>query len=59
MTAFESKQAILNSLNELDKRQTDKVINYISALMSSRNESGYNRFKKRALHQINRALRDT
>ena len=59
MRLVESKRRILDSLNEMDKSQADKVLEYIQGLLMSPNDQrDYQRFKSSAMQQINQALRE-
>ena len=53
------KYQILESLEELDQAQADKVLDYIKALLTpTADEKAYQNFKRNALQEIRRALRD-
>jgi len=59
MRQVESKKRILDSLNEMDKSQADKVLEYIqSMLMSPKDRLDYKQFKSSAMRQIDQALRE-
>ena len=56
MSVVESKYAILESVNGMDGIQAAKVLDYIKGLLGKSDEAEYNRFKKRAIKEINEAL---
>jgi hypothetical protein len=57
MTTFNQKHEILASLESLDQRQTEKVLEYIQGLLSTpRKDADYRRFKKEAIQEIRQAL---
>jgi len=57
MTKLNQKHQILESLDALDQTQTDKVLDYIKAMLTPRkDEAGYESFKKEALREIRQAL---
>ena len=59
MRLVESKRRILDSLNEMDKSQADRVLEYIQdLLMSPKDQREYQHFKSSAMKQINQALRE-
>ncbi len=52
------KSAILESLNEMDNRQAQKVLAYIRSLLVQAKEDGdYRRFKQEALKEIRQAIK--
>lgn len=59
MTTINQKVQILESLNSLDRYQTEQVMQYIKNLMHvSADEASHNRFKREALKEIRQALGD-
>ena len=57
MTSFHQKHEILESLNSLDQGQTEKVLEYIRALLyTNQSEASYQRLKREALKEIRQAL---
>ena len=57
MSLVESKYAILESVNEMDRLQAARVLDYIKSMLGKSDEAHYNRFKKKALREINEALK--
>ena len=57
MSLVESKYAILESVNEMDRLQAAKVLDYIKSLLGKSDEAEYDKFKKSALREINNALK--
>lgn len=52
------KSAILESLNEMDNRQAQKVLAFIrSLLVQAKEDADYRRFKREALKEIRQAIR--
>lgn len=59
MRIDESKNAILNSLTDLNGSQTKQVLYYIRTLITKdKSVNNYSLFKKNALEQINKALQE-
>jgi hypothetical protein len=57
MTVFNKKHQILESLEDLDYAQTEKVLDYIRGLIkSSRDDARYQLLKREALKEIREAL---
>jgi len=58
MTTFNQKHQILESLDSLDQRQTEEVLEYIKGLLNDpRTEADYKKFKRDALKEIRQALK--
>jgi hypothetical protein len=52
------KHQILESLNSLDREQTEKVLQYMRGLLEKRaSETDYERFRKNAMREIRDALK--
>ena len=59
MNTVESKKVIMASLDDMDKHQTEKVLDYIQTLLMSPGENNsYQKFKESAIKQIKKALRE-
>jgi hypothetical protein len=57
MTVFNKKHQILESLEDLDHAQTEKVLDYIRGLLKvSRDDARYQLLKHEALKEIRQAL---
>ncbi len=57
MTSFHQRHQILDSLDALDQRQTEKVLEYIRSLQGSvRDESQHQKVKREAMKEIRLAL---
>lgn len=57
MTVFNKKHQILESLEDLDHAQTEKVLDYIKSLVTiSREDARYQILKNEALKEIRQAL---
>lgn len=57
MNSVTEKLQILESLNALDKTQTEKVLAYIKGIMApSKEEKEYKRAKREAMKEIRQAL---
>ncbi len=57
MNSVTEKLQILESLNALDKTQTEKVLAYIKAMMApNKEEQEYKRTKREAMKEIRQAL---
>jgi hypothetical protein len=57
MTVFNKKHQILESLEDLDHTQTEKVLDYIRGLLKvSRDDARYQLLKNEALKEIRQAL---
>jgi tellurite resistance protein len=57
MNSVTEKLQILESLNALDKTQTEKVLAYIKDMMApSKEEQEYQRTKREAMKEIRQAL---
>lgn len=60
MKKLKSRKEILNSLDEMDKAQTEKVLEYIhSVMLTPRDRVEYKRFKESAIQQIKDALKES
>ncbi len=56
MSLVETKSAILDSLNEMDKVKSEQVLSFIQNLIEIDEEFAYEKFKEHALIEINEAL---
>ena len=57
MNSVTEKLQILESLNALDKTQTEKVLDYIKGMMApNKEEIEYKRSKREAMKEIRQAL---
>jgi DNA-directed RNA polymerase sigma subunit (sigma70/sigma32) len=58
MTTFNQKHQIMESLDSLDQRQTEEVLEYIKGLFNTpRTEADLKKFKQHALKEIRQALK--
>jgi len=59
MKALHHKHEILESIEALDQRQAEKVLEYIQGLLqSSQHEASYRKTKRDALKEIRQALKN-
>lgn len=56
MSLIETKSAILESLNEMDRNKSEQVLSFIQELLDTEEEVSYEKFKEHALEEINKAL---
>lgn len=56
MTTINQKQEIVQSLNSLDAVQSEKVLDYIKALLHSQAGEDNQQSLKKAMKEINKAL---
>jgi mRNA-degrading endonuclease RelE of RelBE toxin-antitoxin system len=57
MTTIDQKHQILESLDALDQAQTEKVIDYIKALLyTPRDDARYQKLKREGMKEIRKAL---
>ncbi|MDH5598215.1 MAG: hypothetical protein OEY34_03770 [Cyclobacteriaceae bacterium] len=57
-----SKIQIIETVNELDMTQAEKVLHFIKGVLTSEREKdmlNYSKFKENAMHEIREALRMT
>jgi tellurite resistance protein len=56
MNSVTKKLQILESLNDLDQAQTEKVLAYIKDMLTTTSDARYKRNKREAMKEIRQAL---